>query len=293
MKDNNKKEFGGFKEMLIVNSVTATRFIGSFLVVPTFKFFGGIGAALFSAIFLFTDFIDGALARKLKASTFFGALFDGATDKAFGIMCYALLMTINPVVFSIPLLSEIGIILVQNQKLKKGLNVKSNWIGKFKTWFLGLSIVGSFAAVDLLNMPPFLEYIKLASLNKVANIEDFLILMGIQLPTIVTQMLTLKSYSKEAKEGVKELEPKKDIFNSNLNNKTELNNDEDPTTILKNIAEKRIELQTEKVQLLQDKKSFLEKMKIIGSAMFDPEYYSENKDMPIKKLVKDLLNQKK
>lgn len=267
-----EKKYGSKKEIAIVNSITGLRFAASFLLIPTFKILGGVSAAIFSGVFLATDWIDGHLARKFKASTFFGALFDGATDKTYGIMSLLLLMTINPILFCIPLLIEVGIISVQNKKLQNGLNVQSNMMGKIKTWFLSLSIVGSFIAVDLLNLPPFIEYMKYASLDKVSSIKNILILFGIELPAIVTQILTLKSYSKENEEGIKE---------QNVNLKETTNEEiNDINLELENIA-----LEKEK---LQEEKSYLEKVRILGNAMFDPEYYNQNKDMPIRKLTKDL-----
>ncbi|MBE6156776.1 MAG: hypothetical protein E7161_03425 [Firmicutes bacterium] len=53
---------------------------------------------------------------------------------------------------------------------------------------------------------------------------------------------------------------------------------------------KKVELQTQKIQLLEGKNSFLQKLKIIGPAMFDPEYYAQDKDMPIRTLAKELLD---
>lgn len=276
-KEENEKKYGSKKDILLVNCVTGLRFIGSFFVIPTFKSLSGIAAALFSAIFLFTDFIDGQLARKLKSSTFFGALFDGLTDKAFGITCLLLLMSINPILFSIPLLLECGILLTQNKKFEKGLNVQSNMTGKVKTWFLSMSIVGSFLAVDLLNIPDFITYIKYFSLDKIANIEKTLALFSIELPSIIAQILTLKSYKKEANEEEK--------IEESVNEQIEFELDKieiQPEIRLQEIAEEKKQLQNELTNL--------EKLKILGEKMFDPEYYAENKDMPIRKLTNELFN---
>ena len=266
-----KKKYGSKKDIFMVNSVTASRFVGSFFVIPTFKALGGIAAAIFSAIFLFTDFIDGQMARKLKASTFFGAAFDGITDKAFGIVCLLLLMKINPILFSIPLLLECGILLEQNQKRKKGLNIQSNMTGKVKTWFLSLSIIGSFLAVDLLNIPNFATYIKNFSLDKVASIEQGLALLGITLPTYIMQILTFKSYNKE------------------IEKETEDATIQEPTPIVQeeNIAANLEEIAQEKEHLIEELTN-LEKMKILQEKLFDPEYYDKNKDVPIRKLTKEL-----
>ena len=269
-----KKEFGTKKHVAIVNSVTAARFLGSFGVIPVFQALGGTAAALFSVVFLLTDWIDGFLARKLKASTFFGALFDGTGDKIYGIMCFLLLMTINPVVFSIPLLMELGIVLVQIKKLKSGLNVQSNMTGKVKTWFLGASIVGSFLAVDLLNMPPLLDYIKYSSLDKIQSIKDFFVLLGIQMPSIVMQILTLSSYKKEIKNGLEEKEQAKEVKHEE--------------TIFVDTNPKLEEIEIEK-ETLENKKSLLEQAKIMVDTLFDPAYYAENKNMPISELKRELL----
>jgi len=288
-----EKEYGSKRDIAIVNLVTALRFLGTFFVIPVFKTLGGIGAAIFSAIFLFTDFIDGALARKLKASTFFGALFDGICDKAFGIICIALLMSINPVVFSIPLLMEIGIVLAQSKKLQNNQNVKSNLMGKAKTWFLSASIIGSFVAVDLLNIPSFLEYIKCSSLDKVASINEFLVLLGIQAPTVIAQGLTLGSYIKESKTNLEKENAEINLENDmNIKETPTVNKELEPEMVLENIEEQRQNLYNEKRQILENQRSFLENAKIIGDAMFDPEYYANNKDMPIRTLAKNLLEKK-
>lgn len=274
-----KEKFGSKRDIAIVNSVTSLRFIGSFLVIPIFKVMGGLSAALFSTIFMLTDCIDGFLARKLKSSTFFGALFDGLTDKTFGIISFLILMSINPIAFSIPILLEASILLVQKKKFNSDKNIQSNKIGKIKTWFLGLSIIGSFGAVELLNMKTISEYIKYGSLNIVANIESTLTLLGIELPMIITQILTLKSYIKEAEPNKFE-EEKEVIYNKNnlkSENETQIN---ETIQELENISKEKEELKEEYTKL--------EKMKILMNTMFDPEYYNQNKDMPIKQLTKDL-----
>lgn len=276
MKNDNHEKFGNKKDIAIVNGITGTRFLASFLLIPFFKTLGGISAAIFSGVFLLTDCIDGFLARKLKASTFFGAAFDGATDKSFGIISFALLMTVNPIIFSIPLLLEFAIMIAQNSKMKKGMNVKSNMIGKIKTWFLGLSIVGSFIAVDLLNLPAFSEYIKYASLDKIATIKESLLLLGIELPTIVFQLLTFNSYHKESKEKTF-IEDK--IVVPDLNIEEPILED-NPTMKLQEIALEK--------EILQEEMNLLEKAKIMSNALFDPEYYEKNKNMPIRSLTKEL-----
>ena len=146
--------------------------------------------------------------------------------------------------------------------------------GKVKTWFLSASIVGSFLAVDLLNMPPFLDYIKNASLDKVASIKDLFIFLGIQMPAIVMQMLTLASYNKELKTNLEEKELKKEV--------------QIEKTIFTDANPRLEEIKIEK-DVLESKKTLLEQAKIMADALFDPAYYAENKDMPISELKRELL----
>lgn len=281
MKNKEKnKEFGGRGKIAIVNSVTALRFLASFLIVPVFQVLGGVSAAAFAGVFMFTDWIDGFLARKFKASTFFGSIFDGATDKAFAILTFALLMTINPVVFSIPLLMEIGILAVQNKKMKKGLNVQSNMIGKVKTWVLSISMALSLAAVEWLDIKPFMEYVKTASLANIGNIKDSLSLLGITIPTVVFQALTLKSYKDELKEGTKE-EVKE---NTEKVIEVPVVSEMTPEENLAEIDNKRKQYQGEY--------TILEKAKIIQDKLFDPAYYAENKDKQIRALTRELFDKK-
>lgn len=263
------KKYGTKKDILLVNLVTSLRFIGSFLIIPVFKTLGSIYAALFSGIFMLTDCIDGILARKLKSSTFFGALFDGITDKLFGIIAFLLLMTINPIIYSIPILLEIGILITQNKKFNNNKNIQSNKLGKIKTWFLGITLVSSFTAIQLLDTQSILNYLKYSSLAKVANIKDTFTLLGLELPLIVLQILTLKSYLNDVNETTPQ-----DKIEKTEENVTEIYKN------LENIKQEKEELQNELTKL--------EKLKLLKEVMFDPEYYKENKDKPIRCLTKNI-----
>lgn len=291
-----KKEFGSPRKVLIVNSVTALRFLASFLIVPVFKTLGGLSAAVFAGVFMFTDWIDGFLARKFNASTFFGSIFDGATDKAFAILTFALLMTVNPLVFSVPLLMELAILVVQNKKMKKGLNVKSNMIGKIKTWILSFSMAFSLAAVELLNIKPLVEYIKTASLANVAAIEDTLALLGITLPAVLFQFLTLSSYNNELKGDKLEETP---ILREYTEEEVEVaikEDNADVEALRRFLTQEEVEDNLAHIDQernrLQSEYTFLEKLKLVKEKLFDPEYYAENKDKQIRTLTKELFTKK-
>ncbi|MEG1506952.1 MAG: CDP-alcohol phosphatidyltransferase family protein, partial [Bacilli bacterium] len=60
------------RKLIIVNFFTALRAAGILALVPVFINMGGVAAAVLATTCYLTDFIDGFLARKLHASTFFG-----------------------------------------------------------------------------------------------------------------------------------------------------------------------------------------------------------------------------
>lgn len=287
MKEQQKNEFGNKKSIILVNSVTLLRFLASFTLIPIFKLMGGMSAAIFSTIFLFTDFIDGTLARKLKASTFFGALFDGLTDKLFSIIAFLLLMSINPIIFFIPLILEIYIILIQNKKLKCGTNIKSNLIGKIKTWILSMSMIGSFILVDTFNLSQVTNYLKAMSMTNIYNIKNYLAIFGIELPAIIFQLLTISSYKKELNNDISKTnseafstKPKynqtEDIECLEIKDKKIIN---DTNSNLTEISKQRENLLNIQEKLLQ--------LKIMFEKSIDPEYYEKNKDIPVRKLIKE------
>lgn len=278
-KDKNKqKKYAGAKEIVLVNSVTALRFLGSFLIIPIFKTLGGIGAAIFSAIFMMTDCIDGFLARKMKASTFFGSIFDGLTDKTFALLTLGLLFCIEPSVYIIPILFELYIMYIQKKKMDAGLNVQSNNIGKFKTWVISASMIASLGLVEKYNLSFIFEN------NNVENEKGIISLLVAVLPTIIFQSLTAQAYAKECDNnaGVKESDieyiegEEKEEETLNWIN-THLNYIEKELKV--------IELEKEK---LKEQYTMLEKAKILKDALFDPEYYAKNKDKQIRVLTKDL-----
>jgi len=98
-------------------------------------------------------------------------------------------------------------------------------------------------------------------------------MLGINLPGIVMEALTLHSYSKELKEEKPEevKEEKQEQVKAEKN---------DPEIRLEEIKKEK--------EKLKDEYSFLEKSKIIGEKLFDPEYYDENKDRQIGTLTREL-----
>ena len=73
-------------KLCTVNLITMLRVIGTILLIPIYHVYGSLTTGIFSLICNLTDILDGTLARKWKVSTFFGSLFDSASDKIFLIV---------------------------------------------------------------------------------------------------------------------------------------------------------------------------------------------------------------
>ena len=83
-------------KLIIINMLTLIRVIGTIILIPIYQNFGGMYVGVLAFICYLTDSIDGILARKWKASTFFGALFDGVADKLFTLVNFIVLYLITP-----------------------------------------------------------------------------------------------------------------------------------------------------------------------------------------------------
>ena len=68
-------------KLILINSITITRLIGSLILPFVYYKYGASLVSLFIIILFLTDAIDGFLARKLKCSTFFGSILDACSDK--------------------------------------------------------------------------------------------------------------------------------------------------------------------------------------------------------------------
>lgn len=149
----------------IVNTLTATRVAGTFAMPFLFSclsapvFIGTIAAILF------TDFLDGALARKWGVSTIFGSLLDMTADKAFGFAVIGVLSTMYPLM-SIVLGMELLIPIINSKSASHGSDGKSSQLGRIKTAILGLSICALF----ITGLSP--ELIKSLELTKVDTIAN-------------------------------------------------------------------------------------------------------------------------
>ncbi len=95
-------------ELIVINSITALRLIGSFMLPFLYNKYGASFTSIIIIILFLTDLIDGFLARKLNCSTFFGSIMDAFCDKLLYFSAYIILGLICNCMFA-PLIIEIAI----------------------------------------------------------------------------------------------------------------------------------------------------------------------------------------
>jgi cardiolipin synthase len=176
-------------KLLIVNLLTLIRIIGTILLIPIYKYHGGIIAGIFSLICYLTDSIDGILARHFKVSTFLGALFDGVADKMFTIVNFIVVYLITPYAV-IPIMFELLIVLIQFLKFNRNYNVKSNIIGKIKVWILAACLVLTFIASDITSA----TLLPLQLRSFIQSIPSNTLYLCLMLPAILIEFITFLSY---------------------------------------------------------------------------------------------------
>lgn len=167
----------------IPNLLTASRALG--MIPVNILFFTGNSflAIILIGILLSTDFFDGKIARKYNIVSEFGADLDAVCDK---IMVLGLVL---PLLFKSPvlilnLIFEGLITSVNVLGRTKGLDTKTLYIGKVKTWFLSLTI--------------FLGY-----LLQFVNVSN-MIMLGSSLVTFIAQSFTFNEYLLQYDKMIKE-----------------------------------------------------------------------------------------
>ena len=135
-------------KIIPINLITLSRLIGAFALPFVFLFKGAPTGAIITIILFATDWIDGLLARKLNASTFWGAGMDALCDKLLNICSFSLLGSVYNKML-LPLLIEIAIMYTNYSSYRYGGNVKSTIIGKVKTVILDVLVILSFCLIGL------------------------------------------------------------------------------------------------------------------------------------------------
>ena len=195
-----------FWKLLLVNLLTFIRVLGTIVLVPIYNHYGAFYAGVLGIVCYLTDSIDGFLARHLKVSTFFGSLFDGAADKLFTIMNFIVLYLITPYAI-IPIIIELIIVLVQIMKYRYNYNVKSNKVGKFKTWVLAICVILTFLVSDINGATFISENIKNLINNNLSSKLYFWLLS----PAIIMEFATLISYIEEIFHSANKVDEEKEI----------------------------------------------------------------------------------
>lgn len=124
----------------VPNILTSSRLIG---IIPiNILFFSGhsISAVILTSLILLTDFFDGKIARKWNIQSKFGADLDAVCDKGMFLGLSLPLIVNNPILI-INFILE-GIIASINVFGRiNGLDTKTVFSGKVKTWFLSGTLV--------------------------------------------------------------------------------------------------------------------------------------------------------
>ncbi len=128
---------------ILVNSITFTRVIGTFLMPFVYKNLSPDNFIIYIVLLLLTDSIDGCLARRLKASTLFGALLDTLADKLLAFATIIVLANVYKTMW-MPLILEVLITFINVNTGTKGAHIESSMLGKIKTWILGVCTVAGF-----------------------------------------------------------------------------------------------------------------------------------------------------
>ena len=196
------KDFSSFKTFYrqIPNLLTFSRALGA--PVISFLFLKGyLRIGIISTLFLFlTDAIDGKLARKWEVESKFGADLDAFCDKIMFLGLSIPLLMSNPIVL-INFISEGIISLINVVGRINGLNTKTVFSGKVKTWFLSF-MLGMGYLVKFFKFPTF-------ALN---------LMVGL---TFISQGVAVFDYIKEYKIMKKEKNEKINVVSTKSNDLVE------------------------------------------------------------------------
>ena len=235
---------------VIVNGLTGSRVIGTFLLPVMFNSLSAPFFILVVGLLLLTDFLDGPLARKLGVSTIFGSLLDMGADKLFGIAVLIALSSMYPIML-IPALLE-GLIIATNIKSTNNGDIgKSSELGRIKMWIVGLSICTLFLTGMSKELIDSLSNIKLNSNFQliVNNIKSFIINIKNNKEIIEPIAATTAILSESIVAGDYLTKTVKKSNNNRENNRIK--------------------------EIIQDK----EKLKYLRKILLDEKYYNATKDM--------------
>lgn len=270
----------------IVNILTSLRIVGTLILPVLCTCVSSTAFLLIVGAILFTDFLDGKLARRWEVSTLCGSLLDMGADKLFGISILIVLAFTYPIM-AIPAGLEILIASINTKSVLKGNKAKSKWTGKIK---MGVSF---FSILALLMIGASPEIKELLSEIDIETFKNILVNNNIDNSLINKIAVAFDKTLKFIKEsGIKMT----DFF---VNNKVAIENTVIPATIaaetvtLADYAKDYSKIKdNESKKLLEELKKYKEYLKdykfkkYLKEVMFDEEYHENTVDEPlIKKLM--------
>jgi CDP-diacylglycerol--glycerol-3-phosphate 3-phosphatidyltransferase len=113
-------------------------------------------AAIVFGIAALTDFFDGWVARRFKLETMLGKLLDPLADKLLVVSALIILVEKHRMegwVAVILIVRDLGINAIRLAAVDEGIHIPSNFIGKTKTTFLDLGIIGLIVYGNLWLIP--------------------------------------------------------------------------------------------------------------------------------------------
>lgn len=182
-------------KVLIVNAITLTRLLGTF-ILPLISRKLNIYVLIISFIILFiTDFVDGGLARYWSVQTIGGSLLDPLSDKILAVSCLIVFME-NHLYYLAILIFELVILSINVYRTFHEENVKSNYIGKIKTWLLSVTLI--FGAINLLKPNLLNDILKFININTDCLYINQEIVFISFIITGIFEILTIISYILES-----------------------------------------------------------------------------------------------
>ena len=150
----------------IVNGLTFSRVLTTLAMPVLCTYMSSVSFLLLIGFVLFTDFLDGKLARRWEVCTLFGSLSDMGADKLLGISLLVVLAFSYPIM-AIPACLEIGIASINLKSVLKGNKAKSKWSGKIK---MGVSFFSLLSLLMIGVSPEISELLSKIDINTFKNI---------------------------------------------------------------------------------------------------------------------------
>lgn len=254
MEKDNKKA-----KKVIVNGLTLSRVAGTIAMPVLFNTLSAPIFLLVVAAILFTDCLDGILARHWRVSTIFGSLLDMGADKLFGFAVLIVLSTMYPIM-SIPLILETLIAGVNIKAAENNSVAKSSEIGRIKTWVMGLSMCSLLMTGLSPELATSLESVNIQTISPAMN--ELLNLIK----EIGNKILDFVNQNKQTIEAI--------ATTAAITSESIVATD----YTIKAIKGKDKNSNVYKIAELIKNKKFVEYAKKV---LLDEKYYQETKDMPI------------